>query len=49
MCSSEIGILTLDLHDDKTLPQYLALLITQYHAITNNRSHCILPSDMETQ
>ena len=47
MYSSEICTLILDLQDDKTLPQCLALLITQYHAITNNRSHCMLPSNRE--
>lgn len=47
MYSSEICTLILDLQDDKTLPQCFALLITQYHAITNNRSHCMLPSNRE--
>lgn len=47
MYSSEIYTLTSGVQDDKTLPQHLALLITQYHAISNNRSHCMLPSNRE--
>lgn len=47
MYSSEICTPTLDLQDEKTSPQYLALLIAQYHAITKNRSHCMLPSSRE--
>lgn len=47
MYYSEICTLTLDLQYNKTLPQYLALLITQYYAITNNRSYCMLPSNRE--